>query len=84
MIVSHINNSDKYFCLHRHLKEAFAFLRTLDKSTKPQSFSFDGFSGSIVAVKTDKSKKNRNWKRIANIWTFTMCSAEKKASAMQM
>ena len=47
MIVSHINNSDKYFCLHRHLKEAFAFLRTLDKSTKPQSFSFDGFSGKI-------------------------------------
>ena len=57
MIVSHINNSDKYFCLHRHLKEAFAFLRTLDKSTKPQSFSFDGFSGSIVAVKTDKKQE---------------------------
>ena len=57
MIVSHINNSDKYFCLHRHLKEAFVFLRTLDKSTKPQSFSFDGFSGSIVAVKTDKKQE---------------------------
>ena len=62
MITGNIKYAEKYYSVNPNFKEAFEFLKTLDKDSAG-GYEFDGFRGGISELETsdyDKEGKEKN------------------------